>query len=280
MNSKLLEKHFSRMGVRIKTIPHRPIPTRWGGFRNGLAGNFSVDVQRDGRGEHFVFNIREECEDKVQVDVLQVKPKDRHLVLLVKDFAAEGSEETKDRFLCGHDEREWFVAAVPGAVSTVADAMESLKPAAVRRVQADHGLNAKKRNQRRNSAFRRQGEWFFVPLPEAFVDESTVLTNEPIARSGGKPHIVQYLYREGGRLVFVCPRHPDGLSEEKYDALIRSKPKAKGWGWQTRRINPRVLARGDIRHPDHKTITLHGWHEVLMNRESQSRTMQHVAFID
>ena len=33
-------------------------------------------------------------------------------------------------------------------------------------------------------------------------------------------------------------------------------------------------------HADHKTITLHGWHRVLMNTENQSRAMRNVAFLD
>lgn len=36
--------------------------------------------------------------------------------------------QTKDRFLWGHDEREWFVAAVPGKATTVAQARNALKP--------------------------------------------------------------------------------------------------------------------------------------------------------
>ena len=29
--------------------------------------------------------------------------------------------------------------------------------------------------------------------------------------------------------------------------------------------NPGVYVRGHIRHPDHATIMLHGWHQVIMN---------------
>ncbi|MEM6473780.1 MAG: hypothetical protein AAF802_29750 [Planctomycetota bacterium] len=279
MNADLIEKHFARMGARIKLVRHEPVINRWGWNRNAFSGRFSVDVQQDRRGEHFVFNVSTEVEDLLEVDLLQVQPKERHLLLMVKDPDVEG-KPVKDRFLCGHDEREWFVAAVPGAVSTVTGAMESLKPVAVRAAQARKGLNQKQRIRRRNSAFRRQGEWFFVPAPSAFVQKDAVLRNEPIARSGGKPHFIQFLYREGGQTIFVCPQRPDGVSEVEYERLILSKPKAKGWAWQTRLINPRVLARGEVRHPDHKTITLHGWHEVLMNLENQSRTMQRVAFID
>ena len=32
-----------------------------------------------------------------------------------------------------------------------------------------------------------------------------------------------------------------------------------------------VHVRGRIRHPDHATITLHGWHRVVLNTEGQSR---------
>ncbi|NRB76678.1 MAG: hypothetical protein HRU46_20140 [Verrucomicrobiales bacterium] len=279
MNADLMEKHFARMGARMKLVRHEPVLQPWGWNRRSFVDRFSVDIERDRRGEHFVFNVSTDVEDLLEVDLLQVQPKERHLLLMVKDPDVEG-KLVKDRFLCGHDEREWFVAAVPGAVSTVASAMESLKPEVVREMQAREGLNQKQRNRRRNSAFRRQGEWFFVPVLDAFVNEDAVLQHEPIARSGGKPHFVQYLYREGGQTIYVSPQRPEGVSVVEHERLIQSRPKAKGWAWRMQRINPRVLARGEVRHPDHKTITLHGWHEVLMNRENQSRTMQRVAFID
>ena len=41
-----------------------------------------------------------------------------------------------------------------------------------------------------------------------------------------------------------------------------------------------VYARGTVRHPDHATITLPFWHRVLINTETQSRTMANVAFLD
>jgi hypothetical protein len=46
------------------------------------------------------------------------------------------------------------------------------------------------------------------------------------------------------------------------------------------RRNPGVYVKGRIRHADHATITLHGWHQVLMNTEGQSRAMRNVAFLD
>ena len=44
--------------------------------------------------------------------------------------------------------------------------------------------------------------------------------------------------------------------------------------------NPGVYARGAVSHADHATITLPFWHRVLMNTETQSRTMRFMAFLD
>jgi len=46
------------------------------------------------------------------------------------------------------------------------------------------------------------------------------------------------------------------------------------------RRNPGVYSRGTVRHSDHNTITLSFWHRVVMNTETQSRTMANVAFLD
>jgi hypothetical protein len=52
----------------------------------------------------------------------------------------EGSE--KHKLLCGHDERHWFIAAVPESapVGTVRSAKEALKLAEVQNAQAQKGL--------------------------------------------------------------------------------------------------------------------------------------------
>jgi hypothetical protein len=41
-----------------------------------------------------------------------------------------------------------------------------------------------------------------------------------------------------------------------------------------------VYARGSVRHPDHATVTLHDWHQVMMNTENTTRQMANLAFID
>ena len=44
--------------------------------------------------------------------------------------------------------------------------------------------------------------------------------------------------------------------------------------------DPELFARGTVRHPDHATITLHGWHRVVMNTENRASAMRHVVFLD
>ncbi|MBI1928765.1 hypothetical protein HYR99_31530 [Candidatus Poribacteria bacterium] len=92
--------------------------------------------------------------------------------------------------MCGHDERHWFVAGIAGAVSTVRDAKQSLMPEVVQ--EGAKSLPRKQANKRRNAAFTRQGEWFFVPV-DLKVPEDRILRNEPLQRTVGskprKPHI-------------------------------------------------------------------------------------------
>jgi hypothetical protein len=192
----------------------------------------------------------------------------------------EGNEKSK--FLCGHDERHWFVAAVPESapVGTVLAAKEALKPAEVRQAEARAHVRSKARNQRKNAAFRRQGEWFFVPAADVVIDPKLVLKDEPIRRGGGKPHMVEFCYRTGGETVWVCGRHPNGVSPSQYAAILAANRKASSWDWRAMRRDAGVYVKGRVRHADHKTITLHVWHRVLMNTETQARAMRNVAFLD
>jgi hypothetical protein len=269
MDTMDLLTKFARIGARVK-VADRPsrrfrIPT----------GVLSLDVQTDRNGEFFEVVSPEGADPEVAV--LDVQRTDRHLLLMVR----EGDE--KHKYLCGHDERHWFVAAIPESapVGTVRQAKEALKPAEVQVAQGRQGLRAEARNRRKNAAYRRQGEWFFLPVPDFAVNEAKVLRDEPIRRgNGGKPHWVEFCYRTGGETVYVCKLFPNGATEVEYASILAKNPKAKAWGWQVMRRNPGVYVRGTVRHADHKTIVLHGWHQVLMNTEGQSRAMRNVAFLD
>jgi hypothetical protein len=268
MDTTSLQTKFARMGSRLKFVERT-------NRRGRSSAAFSLDVQSDRLGEFFEVD----CPPGVagDVSVLDVQPADRHLLLLV----CEG--EQKSKFLCGHDERHWFVAGIPESapVGTVRQAKEALKPLEVRRAQDQQGLRSGKRNRRKTSVSIRQGEWFFVPVPNFIVNEKLVLRNEPLSRGvGSKPHWTEFSYRTGGETVYVCAKYPAGVSPKTYERLIATQAAAKTWKWRPMRRNPGVYVRGRIRHADHKTITLNGWHRVLMNTENQSQAMRHVAFLD
>jgi hypothetical protein len=139
MDTNLLDIKFTRIGARLK-VAERPTG------RSRTAGVLSLDVQADRKGEFFEI-VRQRGTD-VEVAVLDVQPTDRHLLLLVR----EGKEKSK--FLCGHDERHWFIAGIPetASVGTVRQAKEALKPAEVQSAQARQGLKDKARSRRKNAA--------------------------------------------------------------------------------------------------------------------------------
>lgn len=137
MDTNLLDIKFAHIGARLK-VADRPSQ------RTRMAGVVSLDVQSDRKGEFF--EIARQPGAEAEIAVLDVQPADRHLLLLVR----EGKEKSK--FLCGHDERHWFVAGIPESapVGTVRQAKEALKPAEVQTAQARHGLRAKARSRRKN----------------------------------------------------------------------------------------------------------------------------------
>lgn len=279
MNAKYIESKFTAMGARLKVreIPTRRVPVPVWLSRSFTPPDYAIDIRRDRHGEFFELRVPDNLRHSLEMTVLQAEPKQRHLLLLI--HKTEGKSRL-DRFLCGHDERNWFIAAVPGGASSVRQAMEALQPRDVREALARNHVSSRKRYSRKNRAFRRQGEWFFMPEPSFVEDEKLVLRNEPLRRGAGKPHMVEQLHRTGGETVYVCTKHPNGITEKEYRELLRVDPKATRWGWRVMRRNPVVYARGAVRHSDHETITLPIWHRVLMNTETQSRTMANVAFLD
>jgi|GraSoiStandDraft_39_1057311.scaffolds.fasta_scaffold331848_1 hypothetical protein len=263
MLNKVLERQFERIGARVKTGPLSH-------------GDLRINVLRDRRGEYFDLRINEGVVR--DVFAMNASPKDRHLLLLAKTEGERGVVQ-KQRFLCGHDEKTWFVAAIPGTASTVASAMEALKPALVRQELVRKRVRSRARNRRKNKAFVRQGEWFFIPVQNLVVS-GQVRRHEPLQRGAGKPHWCEFLYGTGGEKVYVSPQHPNGVMEERYAQLLSRKPSLRKLRWELRRRNAGVYVKGRVSHPDHRTIHLNGWHQVVMNTENQAPAMRHVAFID
>lgn len=210
MFANTLKQHFPVMGADVEVTVR--------------GDRFEIDVGNTDRSE--VFQIRLPGDGSVTAKVLDSDWRRRHLVLDVshRQFGLN------QKYLCGHDEFHWFVAALPekSKAVSVSEAMEDLKPQAVLAEQRRKRVKRHRRGNRRTTAYVRQGEWFFLPCPEFDADRHVVTHNGFLVRGQGKPHHVEMLCRAQDGDTYV---------------------------------------RGKVWHPDHRTIYLDGWHNVLRNTE-------------
>jgi hypothetical protein len=270
MDFTALQKKFHRIGARLRA---GDLGTQT--FEKGTA---VLNVLKDDDGGE-VFHVFFDPQDAPGISVLDMQPRDRHLLLMTRN--AEGE---KRKFLCGHDERHWFIAAIPelAPVGNVRQAKEALKPPEVQARQV--GLNSKERSRRKNAAYVRQGEWFFVPAEIGEPDPLLVLRDEPLVRGRGKPHVAEFCFRLGGETVYVCAKYPNGVDGIEYARIRKmereAKPVDRASGWRVMRREAQVYVRGRVKHPDHRTVYLSGWHRVHPNTERNARAMRHVAFLD
>lgn len=262
-----LEKKFAEMGARIKMVRAENRLVAHRRFRLATQRRrdpgYDIDVIQARRSADESFVIR--ARTSINPIVLNAEPRQRHLLLQV------GAE----RYLCGHDERHWFVAGVPSSATTVRNAILALRPEDVEQPRGREQLF-----KRRTKSCVRQGEWFFVPVPDLQVPANLILKHEPIRRGRNQPHICQELYRTGGETVVVCSHHPNGITLaewEKQGGLTAHRKARRYCAPLTMQRKATAYVRGTVRHPDHATIVLHGWHRVVGNLETTPKPM---AFLD
>jgi hypothetical protein len=276
----ILERQFGYIGARArlerwaapagprwvgKIVGRKYVKTRW----EPPKPVSSVDIRRDRRGEYFLLTLP----DSASSTVLNTDHRRRHLLLLVNH------DGEKSRYLCGHDERHWFAAAIPEDEPGVVDvetALRALMPAWVRN-RLDR-LRSRQRHRRRNPSYVRQGEWFFVPTPDLRPASITVRRREPLWRGRGKSHVMEFAHERGGTVVYRRRGSDEELTQTDFDALpqaVRSDPT-----WHQFRRGMDLYAMGRITHPDHATVVLHGWHEVFVNTEWRAKARQHLRFLD
>jgi hypothetical protein len=275
-----LNRFFSRMGARVKVLEGVPAGRRWNLARSREElPRIVLDVRRDKHGEYF--EIQTGPGGGQELVVVNVQPREKHLLLLSRQFDEQGQSLAKQKFLCGHDEKHWFVAAIPESepVSTVESAKIALKPKEVRAREQSLGISRKESFRRRNEAFVRQGEWFFIPEAELEANPLLILRDEPLSRgNGGKPHWAEECYRSGGETVYVGGQYLTGLTAVEYNQLPEQE--RKHGNFRVMQRNAVVHVRGEISHPDHGTVRLKCWHRVLMNTENRSSAMRFLAFLD
>lgn len=293
MTNEHLVRHFERIGARLR------IDTIDGPSRRLGRDRYRFDLIEGRRQGQEVFNLIVGAHGGVEPLVLNADPAERALLLMLKlpgesggggergdgrggGGAAKAQATEKHRYLCGHDERAWFIAAVPRqrGVVDVGTARDALKPAPVLASQFRSGTKRKDWHRRHNPGFLRQGEWFFLPAEGAVPTDALILRNEPIRRGGGKPHRVEELCRTGGVTVHVSRLHPNGVTTDRYRELIRQDPKLKRLPWQVMTRDALVYARGRVTHADHATLPLPGWHQILSNTESAAPFVRNLAFLD
>lgn len=262
MNTFVITSHlhssFRAIGARVRAVPPPSQPFSW---RTAGIASRRVSV----RDESFELSLPVET----RAVVLDCRRADRHLVLSLQEPGA-----ASQHFLCGFDERHWFAAAVTGG--SVPAAKDSLMPPAVREIAQRAGVRHANLHRRHTKAFIRQGEWFFVPAPDIEPDRLAVHWREPLIRpGGGKPHIVDELVRGHGEMVWHHAQHAsNGITDDEFRALPGPARDARGWSRRSRiRDSATVLARGAVRHPDHATIWLGGWHRVFINSEQRPASL-------
>ncbi|WP_157465142.1 hypothetical protein [Deinococcus apachensis] len=244
-----LERSFARLEQRVKVVPALsrrgfPLPT------------FDINVARDRHGEHFLVRLPED--GAPELSVLDVQPGLRQLLLLAR------TPGRKDKFLCGFDERHLFTAAVPGeGVRDVVTAMRALKPPAVRAEE---------------DCLCGPAIACAATTPPRCGRASG--SSCPPPRWSSPPSACAEAARLGGEMVYVSRRHRQPLTSAQYEHLIWRNPNTRTWNWQTRVRNPELYVRGEVRHPDHATLWLPGWHRVLMNTEGEAPGAPFVAFLD
>lgn len=293
MKDKVLKEKFARIGARIK-LPQSVVfdaksstleNLRRKDYRRLLHGHgakhgrnafsrfrqpeFSIDVKNDRQGEYFEVFVG----DKDRIEIVDVEPKLRQLLLRVNG----------NPILAGHDERHLFTCAVPeettsGGVKKVKQAMVALQPREVQEATKD--IRRKNALKRHNRAYKRQGEWFFVPAPDFEPGRLPILKKEPLSRGFGKNHMTGELCRRGGRDVWVNTRYaPQGINEEEY-LRHPQRNDTTGSTWRKMKLDPEAYVRGRVWHPDHKTLVLDGWHRVYLNTEGQAKGSRLIRFLD
>ncbi|MBC2714977.1 MAG: hypothetical protein HF978_06670 [Desulfobacteraceae bacterium] len=126
----------------------------------------------------------------------------------------------------------------------------------------------------------------FVKAEDFVPDNPNLIKrNEPIFRGGrSKPHICGEVYTVGGKEVYVHPTYaPNGVS---YIEMVKIKQRLKEQdfsgivNFDSSTRNARIYIRGKVKHPDHNTIHLLGWHWVLMNTGNESKASWASVFLD
>lgn len=240
MNTDVLRRHFDDCQLPVQFLDMNPRRQPLFALRppEASAEFFFVDVAHRARPNEF---FRLFTHELAELHLRDKRPESQHLVLQLRFKPPAETTPQIRNYLLGHDERQLFVVA-PRAAQTVETALESLKPFEVIRAE------------RRGMKVVRQGDWFFIRESDRFLPP---------------PDAVLY-HQERIGLRFTAQTGNPHVAEEQ---LMRLRPRI--WHDSTGNLvnggqNVQVWVRGAIRHPEHRTVKLQGWHFAVQNRVAQA----------
>ena len=184
MNANHIESKFAAMGARLKV---REIASRWRqGDRSWIEsqGLSPWTSSATATGEFFELRVPTHLSESLDVAVMQAEPKQRHLLLAVRKAGDKLQNSTASSAATTNANGSLLPCRVARRASVRPWTRSSRSD--VRAALARNHVSSRKRYARKNRAFRRQGEWFFVPEPSFVVDEKLVLRNEPLRRGSGQ----------------------------------------------------------------------------------------------
>lgn len=269
-----LSRFFSQMGARVKVANMLPVAQRWSLRRNQEeAPQITIDIGCG--GDEKFFEIRAAPGSTQEIVVLNVQPREKHLVLLSRQFDVRGQVRVKQKFSCGRDEKHWFAAAIPEnePVGSVASAKAALKPEAVRARERAVGVSQEESFRRKNVNYVRQGEWFFLPSREFIADPLLILRIEPLVAMEAR-HMWPSHATAPEERMFTSRRNTQRGFLPRSTSACRKANASKAANHATRRGG---LCAGSDQPPgpqDHRA----GW--MVRDTKSRSKAMSFVAFLD
>jgi len=276
-----LEKQFEKAGVKL-VITDTP-------FARGQNADkvFGMDIQRNlsrnHRGEYFriypggarvqalgmdkklgqivLFVDEPETEFEVRVTKVSIRPGSAQIVRHdgPNHYIVRGRTPGQRRwFLMGVDERQLFIASLPGHAATVFDAHKILKRGDVILAEG------------KQKGVVRQGEWFFL--------QTTPAEREKLDAMGKKGLVTRKADIETLKKTKTTKR-VNGGNPHVADEVVRAVGEALEHGFGVRDTERYV--RGSVRHVDHKTIHFYHWRRVIRNTEPQGAgRMAGVGWVD
>eukprot|EP00762_Andalucia_godoyi_P003979 ANDGO_05729.mRNA.1 hypothetical protein CAOG_03840 len=168
------------------------------------------------------------------------------------------------RFLIGMDELHCFFAELPknSRCDTIKHAHEALRP----------------KELRNTSEYKRQGEWFLVPVHDSqLLQKLETIVSSHARRAEVLSSSVNTRALDGANTSTSAYYRNTGLrgGAGKWPGKGRPHVCSEVLHW-----NQMEFCRGSLQHPDHRTRSLSNWHRVFRNTEEATADVKGQSWVD